>query len=108
MRLLLEGTQPYHLVLGCRNAKETQTAYEAVGYDTKIHTVTCLPLDLSHIKTVKEFAKQILSELGNGKIDYLFMIAGVSKGAKEPGINGSEWCEPFIVNHLCAKPFFVH
>ena len=89
------------LHLARRNVKEVRTAYDDLGYDTKRHTITLLPLDLSHLATVKEFAKQTLETLGDRKIDYLMMIAGLSKGAKEPGINGSQLCEPYIVNHLC-------
>ena len=100
MRLVLQGNEPYHLVLGCRSVKDTRAAYEGIKYDTSTHNIIFLPLDLSHLKTVKEFAKQTLDALGHDKIDYLMMIAGLSKGAKEPGINGSKWCEPFIVNHL--------
>lgn len=66
--------------------------------------MSVLPLELSDLKGVKSFAEQTLEKLGKDKIDYLLLNAGISKGAQEPGPNGSKWCESYIVNHICELP----
>lgn len=60
-----------------------------------------LPLELSNLKAVKSFAQQTLEKLGQEKLDYLLLNAGMAKGAQGPGPHGSKWCEPYVVNHLC-------
>jgi NADP-dependent 3-hydroxy acid dehydrogenase YdfG len=103
IKQLLEQTQPYHFILGCRNTQRTQEAYDALKYDSKTHSLTLFPLELSDLKSVRNFAQQTLDKLGNDKVDILFRNAGLFKDAKGPGVNGSKWCEPYIVNHLCTS-----
>jgi NAD(P)-dependent dehydrogenase (short-subunit alcohol dehydrogenase family) len=69
--------------------------------------VTLLPLELSDLRTVKKFAAQILEKLGSNNIDVLMLSAGVIKTADEPGINGSRYNEPYIVNHL-SQHYLIH
>lgn len=47
------------------------------------------------------FVQKALAQLGRHKIDYLFLAAGTLDNAKGPGPNGSQWCDGFVVNHLC-------
>ena len=101
IKQLLEQTQSYKFILGARDTKTTQAAYDRLKYDGK-HSVTLLPLDLSDLKGVGTFARQTLAKLGQDKLDYLFLNAGMVKSATEPGPNGSKWSEPYVVNHLCA------
>ena len=49
------------------------------------------------------FAQETLENLNKEKLDILFLNAGMNKAAKGPGLNGSPWCEAYLVNHLC-KP----
>lgn len=84
-----------------------QTAYDGLGYDTKNHSVTLLPLELSDLRTVKKFAAQTLDKLGSEKIDVLLLNAGIVKIANEPGINGSKYNEQYIVNHL-SQHYLIH
>lgn len=104
IKQLLEQTQPYKVILGARNIQNTQKAYDELQYDRAVNGVTILPLDLSDLKGVKSFAEKTLDKLGQGKIDYLLLNAGISNGSEGPGPNGSKWCEAHIVNHLCKPP----
>jgi hypothetical protein len=99
-------TQSYRFILGCRNITPVQSAYDSLSYDSKSHSVTLLPLELSDLRTVKKFASQTLEKLGSDKLDVLFLSAGLVKPANEPGINGSKWSEQYIVNHLCKQYLF--
>ena len=69
--------------------------------------MTLLPLDLSDLKGVGTFAQQTLAKLGQDKLDFLFLNAAMSKGATDPGPNGSKWSDSYIVNHLCEQMTFL-
>jgi len=97
-------TQPYKFILGARDVSRTQAAFDELKWDSSKHTLTLLPLDLAQLKTVKKFAGDTLAKLGQDKLDYLMLNAGMIKPANEPGVNGSKWCEPYLVNHLCKLP----
>jgi hypothetical protein len=60
-------------------------------------------MELSNLKTVKTFAQQTLERLGQDKIDYLMLNAGMWKNADQPGPHGSQWCHAYLVNHLCES-----
>ncbi|KAM5345857.1 hypothetical protein ACJ41O_011718 [Fusarium nematophilum] len=107
IKQLLEQTQPYKVILGARNTKSTQTAYDGLQFDKATNGVTVLPLDLSDLKGVKSFAKQTLEKLGQDKIDYLLLNAAISNGAEGPSPHGSRWCEAYVVNHL-SQHYLVH
>ena len=100
MRQLLAGTQPYRIILGARNVPRTQAAYEALSYDRATHSVSVLQADLANLREVKTFASQALRELGNAKLDYLLLNAGISNAAEDKNRFGSQWCESYVVNHL--------
>lgn len=100
-QLLQQSTTPHRFVLGCRDTTATESAYEAIKYDDKKHSVSILPLNLSNLKSVKSFAHESLQQVGSNKLDYVLLNAGMSKDANELGPNGSQWCEPLVVNHLC-------
>lgn len=103
LKQLLEQAQPYKVVLGARNTSSTQAAIDGLQFDKAANGATVLPLDLSDLKGVKSFAEQTLAKLGQTRIDYLLLNAGISNGAEKPGPNGSKWCEAYIVNHLCKS-----
>ncbi|CAH0047458.1 unnamed protein product [Clonostachys solani] len=107
IKQLLEQSQPYKVIVGARNLKRTQDAFDALKYDRDVHSLSILPLELNNLKTVKSFAAESLTHVGSNKIDYLFLCAGISEGADKPGPHGSKWCEPFIVNHL-SQHYLVH
>jgi NAD(P)-dependent dehydrogenase (short-subunit alcohol dehydrogenase family) len=107
IKQLLTQTQPHRFILGCRNTKNVQIAYDDLGYNTKIHSVTLLPLELSDLRTVKHFAAQTLDKLEGEKINVLMLNAAVIKAANEPGINGSKYNEQYIVNHL-SQHYLIH
>jgi len=100
VKQLLEQAQPYHLILGCRDVKRTQEAYDSIKYDSQKHRLNLLPLELADLKTVKQFAHRTLKELGSTKLDYLLLNAAMIKAASDPGPNGSQWSESYVVNHL--------
>lgn len=101
MKQLLEQSEPYHFILGARDTKRTQAAYDALGFDSTKHSVHILPLDLKDLRSVQVFVQKALAQLGRHKIDYLFLAAGTLDNAKGPGPNESQWCDGFVVNHLC-------
>ncbi|KAF2664880.1 NAD(P)-binding protein [Microthyrium microscopicum] len=107
VKQLLNQTQPYKFLLGCSNTNTAQTAYDELKYDSKKHSVTVLPLDLSDLRTVKKFAAQTLKQIGSDKLDFLFLNAATVKVANEPGVNGSKWSEPYVVNHL-SQHYLIH
>lgn len=101
IKQLLEQSQAYKVILGARNTKATQEAYDGLDFNRDSNSVSISPLELADLKGVKTFAEKTLEKLGQDKIDYLLLNAAISKGAEEPGPNGSKWCESYIVNHLC-------
>ncbi|KAH7322723.1 hypothetical protein B0I35DRAFT_426313 [Stachybotrys elegans] len=104
---LLVQPQPYRFILGARNVPVAQAAFEGIGFDKSTHALTVLPLDLVDLKGVKTFAQQTLETLGQDKLDYLCLNAGVVKPNDQPGPHGSKWSEPLIVNHF-AQHYLIH
>ncbi|KAJ2896261.1 short-chain dehydrogenase [Zalerion maritima] len=107
IKQLLGQGRPYKFILGARDTARTQAAYDELKFDTGKHSIDILPLELSNLKGVKTFAQQTLSKLGNEKLDYLFLNAGMISGAEGPGPNGSKWCEAYVVNHL-SQHYLMH
>lgn len=100
MRLLLQQSQqPYKVLLGARDTKTAISAIDAIDYDKSASAVTVLPLELSNLNTVKAFSSKVLEILGQDKLDYLYMNAGLAKDATQPAPNGSKFCETLTVNH---------
>ncbi|KAI1139721.1 NAD(P)-binding protein [Hypoxylon sp. FL0543] len=107
VKQLLAQAQPYKFILGARDTKRTQAAFDELKYDGSKHSLTIFPLELSNLKTVKTFSQQTLEKLGQDKIDYLLLNAAIAKNADEPGPNGSRWSEAYIVNHL-SQHYLIH
>lgn len=105
IKQLLSQTQAYKVILGARDTASTEKAYGDVAYDRAKHSLAVLPLELSDLKTVKSFAQQTLNVLGQDKIDYLLLNAGVTQAKEEPGQRQAKWCESYVVNHLCTACF---
>ncbi|KAK1782421.1 hypothetical protein QBC45DRAFT_402898 [Copromyces sp. CBS 386.78] len=113
--LLSQSSQPYNFILGARDVPRTQNAYQAAfpalspSGSMDPHSLEILPLELSDLKTVKRFATQTLDKLGDRKIDYLLLNAGITNGAgtEKPGPGGSKWCEALVVNHL-SQHYLTH
>jgi NAD(P)-dependent dehydrogenase (short-subunit alcohol dehydrogenase family) len=101
IKQLLGQAQPYRVILGARNTKGTQAAYDALTYDRAANPVTVLPLELNDLRTVRSFAKEVLAKLGADPIDYLLLNAAINSSAEAPGPHGSKWCESYVVDHLC-------
>lgn len=101
MKQLLGRATPYKIVLGARDTKKTDEAIAKLEYDRAANAVAVLPLDLSDLRGVKSFAQRALEKVGQGKIDYLLLNAGMYKGAEGAGPHGSKWCEAALVNHFC-------
>lgn len=101
VKQLLEQSQPYRVILGARDTKTANAAFGKLQFDRAANAVTVLPLDLADLKGVKTFAQQVLQKLGQEKVDYLLMNAGMIKGTDVAGLHGSRWCETVIVNHFC-------
>ncbi|KAJ7186124.1 hypothetical protein C8R46DRAFT_982931 [Mycena filopes] len=108
VKQLLGRQERYRFILGVQEVVETQEAYKALQFDASLHSVDLLPLELSDLKSVQSFARQVLEKLGSGEIlDVLWLNAGMSRPATAPGPNGSKWCETYIVNHL-SQHYLVH
>ncbi|KAK3995327.1 WW domain-containing oxidoreductase [Cladorrhinum sp. PSN332] len=106
-QLLTQQSQAYKFILGARDVSRTEAAYSSLKFDSGTHSLTILPLELADIKTAKSFAQQTLQNLGDDKLDYLLLNAGISDGADKPGRNGTKWCESYIVNHL-SQHYLIH
>jgi len=106
---LAQTTQSYRFILGCRDTQLTGTALEGISYEKAKHNVKLLPLDLSNLKTVKSFASDALTELGNDKLDCLFLNAALithsNKG--EAGPHNSKWGASCLVNHF-SQHYLIH
>ncbi|KAF7537499.1 hypothetical protein G7054_g3683 [Neopestalotiopsis clavispora] len=107
IKLLLSQSQPHRFILGARDVKGTQAAFDALKVDREKHSISLLPLDLSDLHNVKSFAQQTLEQLGQDKLDFLFLNAGMIKAADGPGPHGSKWCDALVVNHL-SQHYLVH
>lgn len=98
----MNQTQPYNFILGARDTARTTAAFGEVQFDSARHSLTILPLELSSLKGTGAFAQQALKKIGNKKLDYLFLNAGLAGDASKPtGPDGLKWCEPLVVNHIC-------
>jgi NAD(P)-dependent dehydrogenase (short-subunit alcohol dehydrogenase family) len=97
---LLQQTQPYNFILGVRDTVKAQAEYNDLKFDSAKHSVSILPLDLLNLKSVRSFATQALTELGQNKLDLLFLVAGSLNSAEGPGPHRSQWCESYVTNHL--------
>lgn len=107
IKQLLAQSQPYRFILGARDLKRAEKDFIDLSYDKQKHSFTFLPLQLSDLRTVRSFAAQALEKLGQSKIDLLLLNAGINKPADEPGVNGSKWCESYIVNSL-SQHYLTH
>ncbi|KAI0531982.1 hypothetical protein GGR58DRAFT_523761 [Xylaria digitata] len=107
VKQLLQQPQPYRFILGARDLKATQAAYDGLKYDAAKHKILILPLELTDLRCVKSFAQQALEDLGEGNLDIIFLNAGMNKPAIGPGPNGSRWCESLVVNHL-SQHYLMH
>ncbi|KAG6010525.1 hypothetical protein E4U21_005876 [Claviceps maximensis] len=107
LKQLLERTTPYKIILGVRDAKTTDEAIKKLEFDRAANATTVLPLDLSSLSGVHTFAQQALKEVGQGKIDYLLLNAGMFKGAGDTASDGSKWCEAAVVNHF-SQHYLIH
>ncbi|KAI1753721.1 hypothetical protein F4782DRAFT_495448 [Xylaria castorea] len=107
VKQLLQQTQPYRFILGARDLRSTQAAYDGLKYDAAMHSVSILPLELADLRGVKSFAQQTLDKLGNDNLDILLLNAAMNKPATGPGPNGSKWCEALVVNNL-SQHYLTH
>jgi NAD(P)-dependent dehydrogenase (short-subunit alcohol dehydrogenase family) len=99
--------QPWNFILGVRDTVKVQTEFDGLKYDTKKHSLTLFPLDLSQVKNVKTFAQKTLEKIGPaGTIDYLVLNAALVKSAEQKGSH-PKYCESYIVNHL-SQHYLVH
>ena len=91
-----------------RDTAKTLEAYSALDYDSSVHSLAVVPLDLSELETVSSFAQQTLQQLGSCRLGFLFLNAAANHGVEErPGHGQSKWTESYIVNHL-AHHYLVH
>ncbi|KAH8882173.1 short-chain dehydrogenase/reductase [Thozetella sp. PMI_491] len=107
IKQLLGQSQAYKFILGARDTKTTETAFNDLKYDVTKHTLTVLPLELSNLKSVQSFAQQTLQKLGADKIDYLMLGAAQTGNAEGPGPFGSKWSAQYVVNHL-SQHYLLH
>ncbi|KAJ1711520.1 short-chain dehydrogenases/reductase [Aspergillus flavus] len=107
IKQLLQQSEPYNFILGVRDTVKTQGNYDRIDFDRSKHTITIFPLDLLSLPSVQSFAQKALSQLGDQKLDYLFLCAGMLDSADGPGPNGSPWCSGYVVNHL-AQHYLLH
>ncbi|KAF4549587.1 Short chain dehydrogenase-like protein 63 [Elsinoe fawcettii] len=107
VRQLLQQSRPYRFILGARDTHTTQAAFSKLLYDSDLHSLSIIPLDLADLRSVKSFAHQALQSLGQAKLDILFLNAGMNKAPQGPGPHSSSWCEAYMVNHL-SQHYLTH
>jgi len=107
VKQLLQQSQPYKLILAARDTQRAQAAYDELQYDNKKHKLMILPAELTNLKTVKSFAEQALQKLGNDKLDYVMLNAGMFEAPGSKGPDGSKWSHSYLVNHL-SQHYLTH
>ncbi|KAM3550514.1 hypothetical protein MY1884_008208 [Beauveria asiatica] len=105
LKQLLQAPQPYRVVLGARDPSGMQLSLRDVPFDSA-NKIEVLPLDLADLKGTRTFAEATLDTIGDAKIDYLFLNAGITKPALV-NPRGYRWCESAVVNHV-AQFYLVH
>ncbi|KAJ7206761.1 hypothetical protein GGX14DRAFT_456789 [Mycena pura] len=88
-------------LLGVRDAPAATAAYTAAGL-----APTVVPLELSDLSSVKEFAAKTLEVLGSAPLDYLLLNAA-NAYTVDHGSRYGKWCEQYIVNHL-SQHYLLH
>ena len=88
--------------MGARNVAKANEDLSQVSYNKADgNSASVLPIELSNLNTVKAFATETLAKLGEKKIDYLLLNAGIGGTPSSAGPYGASWIEPLIVNHVC-------
>ncbi|KAG6282448.1 hypothetical protein E4U48_004170 [Claviceps purpurea] len=103
LQQLLARRRPYRIIFDARNTEAAVQAIEKLDYDRTFHTVVVLSLDLCDLSKVKTFARQAQETVGQDKIDYLLLNAGMMKAVVEKQPYTSKWCESALVNHFCES-----
>ncbi|KAG6216963.1 hypothetical protein E4U26_008028 [Claviceps purpurea] len=110
LQQLLARRRPYRII-DARNTEAAVQAIEKLDYDRTFHTVVVLSLDLCDLSKVKTFARQAQETVGQDKIDYLLLNAGMMKAAVEKQPYTSKWCEsalfPKAENHIRDSVFLA-
>lgn len=71
-----------------------------IAFDSS-NKVDVLQLDLADLKEAKSFAQATLEKIGDAKIDFLLLNAGISMPAVANS-RGYKWCETAVVNVFCT------
>ncbi|ORY73638.1 hypothetical protein BCR35DRAFT_307097 [Leucosporidium creatinivorum] len=113
--LLQQSPLTWHIIIASRSPTRGQQIVDQLTAlaPTRNHRLTCLPLDLTLLGSVKQFATRVQEELagasseeeGEGKIDVLLLNAGVYKPTFTPLAGG--WSEEAMVNHF-AQHYLLH
>lgn len=101
LKQLLQAPQPYRFVLGARNTGAMEQSLTQLTFESA-NKVDVLPLDLADLKGTKEFAESTLKNLGDARLDYLFLNAAITNPAVV-NPRGYRWSESAVVNHICKK-----
>ncbi|KAG5956836.1 hypothetical protein E4U57_002265 [Claviceps arundinis] len=112
LRRLLKIEERSKIIFGARVADTTKLKWDIRKFDLDIllHSYVVLPLELNDLVGVKTFAEQALEtleKLGETKIDYLLLNAGMWKQANEWEPYKSKWCEAAMVNHF-SHHYLIH
>ncbi|KAG6139252.1 hypothetical protein E4U12_007568 [Claviceps purpurea] len=107
LQQLLARRRPYGIIFDARNTEAAVQAIEKLDYDRTFHTVVVLSLDLCDLSKVKTFARQAQETVGQDRIDYLLLNAGMMKAAVEKQPYTSKWCESALVNHF-SQHYLIH
>ncbi|KAG5994401.1 hypothetical protein E4U52_001207 [Claviceps spartinae] len=115
LRRLLKIEERSKIIFGARVADTTKLKWDIRKFDLDIllHSYVVLPLELNDLVRVKTFAEQALEtleKLGETKLDYLLLNAGMWKQANEWEPYKSKWCEAAMVNHFSRKAhhYLIH
>lgn len=86
-----------HVILACRDQKRGQEAVDKIKNETKNNNVELELVDLSNLKSIKEFSENILKKLN--RLDVLINNAGLLGPAKRQ-LTQDGFEVTFGVNHL--------
>ncbi|KAG5973387.1 hypothetical protein E4U58_005212 [Claviceps cyperi] len=112
LKRLLKIDERSKIIFGARVADTTKLKWDIrkIDLDILLHSYVVLPLELNDLVGVKTFAEQALEtleKLGETKIDYLLLNAGIWKPANEQEPYKSKWCEAAMVNHF-SQHYLIH
>jgi len=107
IRQVIAQPTPWTIHLAARTPDKVSSAVSSFSHGSSSTTANAHHVDLLELHSVQSFASSTLQALGDSKLDYLLLNAGMLGNEREPPVKGARYTDAFIVNHL-AHHYLVH